>query len=262
MGEPGIGQSIIIRQLEAMPVGQREKDGYINATAMCKAAGKEWKNYRQNQSTQDFFEELARSAGIPADLLTHTITRGPNDERGTWVHPLVAVNLAHWCSPRFQVIVAAWVLEWTTTGENPLHKIPLTAFYRDEVLQKAMSKGYAGYLSRTNGNFAHRNAELCKVHSDWHWNPSAYVLWAKQVAHYPAKDRTSGLQVLLRKEPPSVAAITTEKWAIMSGANEEAARNIALKSKEVFKLCIEAGIRTPEMDTDGQMTLDIAVAKG
>jgi hypothetical protein len=61
---------------------------------MCQAAEKEWKNYRQNQVTQGCLAELAGSLGIPRDLLTHTIKRGPNDQRGTWVHPLVAVNLA------------------------------------------------------------------------------------------------------------------------------------------------------------------------
>jgi hypothetical protein len=39
-------------------------------------------------------QELGRSVQIPTDLLTPTMTRGPNDQRGTWVHPQVAVNLA------------------------------------------------------------------------------------------------------------------------------------------------------------------------
>lgn len=43
---------------------------------------------------------LARSLGIPGDLLTHSVVRGPNHERGTWVHPQVAVNLAQCLMPR------------------------------------------------------------------------------------------------------------------------------------------------------------------
>jgi hypothetical protein len=66
-----------------MPVGQRVRDGYIHATAMCQTVRTEWSNYRQLQSTDAFLEELARSLGIPRDLLTHTITNGPNHKRGT-----------------------------------------------------------------------------------------------------------------------------------------------------------------------------------
>src|SRR5262245_32622630 len=65
---------------------------YINATAMCQVAGKQWSHYRQLQTTQAFLDELAGSTGIPVDLLTHTVTRGPNHECGTGVHPRVAVN--------------------------------------------------------------------------------------------------------------------------------------------------------------------------
>ena len=82
---------------QALPVGQRVSDGYINATAMCKAVGKKWSDYRRLETTQAFLDELARSLGYPMDLLTDSITRGPNHERGTWVHPFVAVTLAQWC---------------------------------------------------------------------------------------------------------------------------------------------------------------------
>jgi hypothetical protein len=87
-------------ELDAMPVGQRATDGYINATAMCQAAGKEWADYRRLQATEAFLSELSGSMGIPIDLLTHSVVRGPNHARGTWVHPLVAVNLAQWAEYR------------------------------------------------------------------------------------------------------------------------------------------------------------------
>jgi hypothetical protein len=85
-------KAIIVRQLEAMPVGQRTSDGYINATAMCQIAGKEWSHYRELLGTVAFLTELSQSLGIPRGLLTHSIINGPRDERGTWVHPQVAVT--------------------------------------------------------------------------------------------------------------------------------------------------------------------------
>lgn len=86
-------------------------DGYWNATAMCRANGKPWPNYWQNQSTQEFVEELAMSLGIPRDRLVRTEMTGPNDARGIWVHRRLAMNLAQWCSPRFAVLVVGWVEE-------------------------------------------------------------------------------------------------------------------------------------------------------
>jgi hypothetical protein len=93
-------------------INQRATDGYINATAMCRAAGKEWANYRKNDGTEAFLGALERSLRIRRDLLIQTIGAGPNDQRGTWVHPQIAMNLATWLSPEFAVQVSEWVVNW------------------------------------------------------------------------------------------------------------------------------------------------------
>lgn len=93
-------------------VNQRATDGYIHATAMCQAAGKEWSNYRQNAQTEAFLLALEGSLGIPRDLLVQSVSSGANDQRGTWVHPQVAINLAAWLSPEFAVQVSEWVVTW------------------------------------------------------------------------------------------------------------------------------------------------------
>lgn len=93
-------------------IQQRAADGYINATAMCKASGKEWSNYRQNSTTRDFLEALEGSLGIPRDIIVQSVTTGANETRGTWVHPQVAINLAQWLSADFAVKVSQWVFDW------------------------------------------------------------------------------------------------------------------------------------------------------
>lgn len=95
-------------------ISQRSKDGYINATAMCKAAGKLFADYQRQKTTQAFLAELQGSMGIPIDQLVAGVTTGPNEHRGTWVHPQVATHLAQWASPRFAVLVSQWVVEWMT----------------------------------------------------------------------------------------------------------------------------------------------------
>ena len=93
-------------------INQRATDGYINATAMCKAAAKEWSNYRQNDTTDAFLGALEGSLGIPRNQLVQPILTGPNEQRGTWVHPQIAINLATWLSPDFAVQVSEWVVNW------------------------------------------------------------------------------------------------------------------------------------------------------
>jgi hypothetical protein len=51
--------------------------------------------------------------GIHIDLLIETRVTGPNEVRGTWVHPYVAVHLAQWLSPRFAVQVSKLVYHWS-----------------------------------------------------------------------------------------------------------------------------------------------------
>lgn len=109
---PGV---VVTRQFNGTDIAQRA-DGYLNATAMCKANGKEWSNYRQNATTEAFLSELEGSLGIPRGLLVVSTTTGPNNQRGTYVHPLVASNLGQWLSPAFAVQVAIWVDDIRTKG--------------------------------------------------------------------------------------------------------------------------------------------------
>ena len=81
-------------EIEKEIISQRVKDGYINATSLCKASGKLFADFRRLGTTQRFLEELSRSMGIPIDVLITTKTEGLNELRGTWIHPHVAINFA------------------------------------------------------------------------------------------------------------------------------------------------------------------------
>ena len=94
-------------------VPQRPRDGYIDATRLCKQAGKSFADYNRLTQTKAFLTELSADMGIPMSGLVQTI-RGGNDRhnQGTWVHPQVAINLGQWLSPAFAVQVTKWVLDW------------------------------------------------------------------------------------------------------------------------------------------------------
>lgn len=116
--------SLISHEVEGGEVvHQRASDGYVNATAMCKSAGKLFSDYRRLKATGEFTAELSRSMGIPIDLIIQSVASGLNEGRGTWVHPDLAINLGQWLSPRFAVQVSQWVREWMS-GKNTPIKMP------------------------------------------------------------------------------------------------------------------------------------------
>jgi hypothetical protein len=78
--------------------------GYVNLTAMCQGAGKKLSHWNQTKRSKAFVLALSRSTGIPADLLiVVNESEGSNDERGTWGHPSIAISIAGWISPEFDV---------------------------------------------------------------------------------------------------------------------------------------------------------------
>lgn len=117
--------SLISHEIEGKLVHQRAVDGYVNATAMCKAVGKNFADYRRLGSSQAFLAELSSVVGIPITGLLISIQGGRPQEQGTWVHPDIAINLGQWCSPKFAVAVSRWVRDWMAgslgKGKMPYH---------------------------------------------------------------------------------------------------------------------------------------------
>jgi len=117
--------SFIEHQIDGSVIPQRPRDGYVNATRLCKTAGKLFGTYNQNKQTKDYLEALSSDIGIPISGLVQII-KGGNDklEQGTWVHPQVAIHLAQWLSPQFAVQVSKWVFDWMSgnvKGYMPVH---------------------------------------------------------------------------------------------------------------------------------------------
>ena len=98
----------------------REEDGYINITNLCKAGGKLFADWSRLKRTDSFKQILSTAMGIP---ITELIKLGSgskyeNDTKNqTWSHPQVAINIAQWISPEFDVLVSKWVYEIMLTGK-------------------------------------------------------------------------------------------------------------------------------------------------
>jgi hypothetical protein len=123
--------------LNGIEIVLRQSDGYINATQLCKAGNKMYKNWFQNKNSESYLQALSASAGIPADDLIKYET-GSNEQRATWVHRLVAIEIARWISPEFAVQVIRWTDELLLTGKVELGK-EKTNEKLDDIYKKKIS---------------------------------------------------------------------------------------------------------------------------
>ena len=101
---------LVTRSWNNTPIARRTTDGYVNATAMCKANGRRWTKYRESDRANEYLEALSSEARISVHALIESRTGG-SDGGGTWVHPQVAVDLARWISAEFAVWMDGWFLE-------------------------------------------------------------------------------------------------------------------------------------------------------
>lgn len=149
---------VISHQFAESVIEQRIKDGFINATAMCKANGKEMKDWLKNQDTYELFFALnidifkisnqEDSPDLDISRLSTTkysklfpnliFTKRGNPEigGGTWLHPDLALQLAQWCNKSFAIQVSKWIRQWMTTGQNPLADIDRVN-HRDQLKDQA-----------------------------------------------------------------------------------------------------------------------------
>jgi hypothetical protein len=121
---PQFELALIDRSVDKDTVQQRVTDGYINATALCKASGKNFADYSRLKTSEDFLKELSSDMGIPISALIQQIRGGKPELQGTWVHPQVAINLAQWSSAKFAVLVSKWVFEWMSGNIPNAKKFP------------------------------------------------------------------------------------------------------------------------------------------
>lgn len=122
----------------------RESDGYINISNLCKAGGRHFKTWNNRSRTKEFlhilndsikseYQQKESGRFCPAtlnaviELIKYDTAYGEN--RGTWVHPKVAINIAQWISPKFDVQVSKWVHQLLVVG-----KVSLTDEHNDGAL--------------------------------------------------------------------------------------------------------------------------------
>lgn len=94
----------------------------INATALCHAGKKKFHDYIRLKTTQEYLQTLESVEGIPSTDIIHIVQGGPSEKQGSYVHKLVAIDLARWISPRFAVQITKWIDELMMTGKVELKR--------------------------------------------------------------------------------------------------------------------------------------------
>ena len=110
--------------LNEIVIESRVEDNFINATQLCKAGGKLFKDWYRLDSTKELIKELIQNLDCEGRFLLSQniklidIKRGNSKKfsQGSWVHPDLAVQLAQWISPKFAIQVSRWIRELIITG--------------------------------------------------------------------------------------------------------------------------------------------------
>jgi hypothetical protein len=120
-------------QFDFVPV---RRDGYVNVTKICQAAGKRLDNWIRLDSSKESMEYLQKTLDVEhaanvklGKVIPHirgitllTSLRGNCPSRGTFAHPDLAIIIAAWASKSFQFQVSRWVRELMITGKVELGK--------------------------------------------------------------------------------------------------------------------------------------------
>ena len=155
-------------------IQRREADGFVNATAMCKAGGRLFADYARLARTQEYMAALAdvvpeRPCGaavagnpITGSALIHTIQGGTPSLQGTWIHPRLAIDLARWISPAFAVWMDGWFLE-SVAGPAPrlskgVHVVAASQRGAAMIWHEVITAEVVGALGDPNPNHRHEHA--------------------------------------------------------------------------------------------------------
>lgn len=146
------------------------EDGYIMATKLCQASMKQLVHWRNSPETRQIIEFLRQKLHMDEKELIQ-VKRGGNNKnnQGTWVHPDLGINLAHYCSPVFSIQVSRWVRELIITGSVELGKEKSI-----EQVQQSF-KERMEHIEQLNISLIHENKHLQEKYDKLYLNHQYYL---------------------------------------------------------------------------------------
>lgn len=107
---------------------RRKADNFVDATAWCKAFGKRWNDFAVLPETKRFINACCERKKTRKSGLVR-----PVKGVGTWVHPLIAIKLAEWLSPEFEVFAKEVLQKFIEAPEELAANILINSHNKDRV---------------------------------------------------------------------------------------------------------------------------------
>lgn len=133
-----------------------DKNGYINATNLCKLGNKNFYDWKATKRAGKLIRALSLAIKIRAGDLMKVVTGGKNTEvRGTYVHSKLIPHIASWVSPNFAIKVSNIVEEYY---------VKKAVAAKDKLLQKKEDKidKLLASQKKLSENFAKTEKKLAK----------------------------------------------------------------------------------------------------
>jgi len=160
--------NLIIREFNGKKIRQRE-DGYISATDICQASGKRMNNWLRLKSTEKYLEALSDDLGIPVVDLIEINVGGSLENNGSWVHRLVAIELAGWCDVRLRIelLTKGYVIKSDVTSEQ-LEDLQMRIQYLEERKSDLLKSKQLSFISGEDSikTVSEKILKLYKFHMD------------------------------------------------------------------------------------------------
>ena len=142
------GTILIFQAIEDITLkdGRIIPKGYVNATQMCVANGKRFRDWEKLKQTQAYIQQLKENSRVPKYTYFIKVDGDNNYPVGTWISFATAMILAQWLSPEF----AVWA------GESLVHV--LTGDFKAltpeaEEAQRKLQEIWANLRSATKETF-------------------------------------------------------------------------------------------------------------
>lgn len=109
---------VMHRDMGALKILQRTKDGMFNATSLLKqwnstnGSQKKLDHFFENKATAEFISALMEEDGLHTRNSVYVKSRASRGSNaGTWMHPYLFIDFAMWLNPKFKVQVIKFVYD-------------------------------------------------------------------------------------------------------------------------------------------------------
>jgi hypothetical protein len=186
---------------------RRESDNFINATSWCKQFGKAWSDISKQPDFKRFIGACCQKLALTKNQV---IQKGSGRGAQTYVHPLIAIKLAEWLSPEFEVFAKEVLQKFIQNPEELAADILINSHNKDRVDRAKQRVLVSGTNKETMELASITGTPYAQVHNDRY--RGLYRMDAKQLRE------DGGLE---KAETP-LDALSTYDLTLNSLANQRA----------------------------------------